>query len=207
MPRMKIFSASEEEAFESPPLFTNAERIRFFSLPAALTESAAALRTPSNRIRFLLAASYFKARHKFFLRQYHAADLDFVAAQLAVSAADVSVDVHPRETYARQQRLILNYFGFAPFDARAKGRIAEAIKRLVAVQARPRTVLIEAIDALTAKRIEIPSYNVLADLVVAALEQRQDALSDIIDDSLTPSQRQKLDALLGKAGVDGDEDG
>jgi hypothetical protein len=32
---MKIFSSSEEEAFESPPVFTHAERIRFFSLPAA----------------------------------------------------------------------------------------------------------------------------------------------------------------------------
>jgi hypothetical protein len=73
MPRMKIVSASEEEAFESPPVFTNAERIRFFSLPAALTELAAALRTPSNRIRFLLAAGYFKARHKFFNRRVHPA--------------------------------------------------------------------------------------------------------------------------------------
>jgi TnpA family transposase len=207
MARMKIFSASEEEAFESPPVFTSGERKRFFALPAALSDSARALRTPTNRVRFLLAAGYFKARHKFFLRQYHAADLDFVAAQLGVSAADVSVEVHPRETYARQQRLILNYFGFVPFDARAKGRIVEDIKRLVAVQVRPRTVLLETIDALTAKKIEIPSYNVLADLVVVALEQRQDALGDIIDDSLTPSQRQKLDALLAKAGVDGAEDG
>jgi hypothetical protein len=56
MARMKIFSASEEEAFESPPVFNSAERKRFFSLPAALSESAVALRTPTNRVRFLLAA-------------------------------------------------------------------------------------------------------------------------------------------------------
>jgi hypothetical protein len=72
MARMKIFSASEEEAIESPPVFNSAERKRFFSLPAALSESAVALRTPTNRVRFLLAAGYFKARHKFFNRQYHA---------------------------------------------------------------------------------------------------------------------------------------
>ena len=207
MPRMKIFSASEEDAFESPPLFTNAERIRFFTLPAALTESAAALRTPSNRIRFLLAAGYFKARHKFFNRQVHLADRDFVAAQLGMSAADLSLGPHYKGTYARHQRLILDCFGFAPFDARAKGRIAEDIKRLTAVQARPRTVLLEAIDALTAKKIEIPTYNELANLVVAAMEEHQEGLSDIVDVCLTESQRQKLDALLSKAPVDGAEDG
>jgi hypothetical protein len=39
MARMKIFSASEEEACESPPVFNSAERKRFFSLPATLSES------------------------------------------------------------------------------------------------------------------------------------------------------------------------
>ena len=206
MARMKIFSDSEEEAFESPPVLNSPERKRL-SLPAALSDAATALRTPSNRIRFLLAAGYFKARHKFFNRQYHAADLDFVAALLGVSAADVKLAEHYKGTYARHQRLILNYFGYSPFDHAAKARIAEEIKRLVAVQARPRTVLLEAIDALTRMKIEIPTYHLLAKLVVVAMDLRQKALSDIIESSLTESQREKLDALLAKAPVDGAQDG
>ena len=75
------------------------------------------------------------------------------------------------------------------------------------MQARPRTVLLEVIDALTAKKIEIPTYNVLANLVVAAMEEHQEGLSDIVDVCLTESQRQKLDALLSQAPVDGAEDG
>jgi TnpA family transposase len=199
---MKIFSASEEEAFESPPVFSSAERKRFFSLPAALSDAAAALRTPANRVRFLLAAGYFKARHKFFNRQGHAADIGFVAAQLGVSTEEVNLAEHHKGTLARHQQLILNYFGYRPFDEVAKTRIAEEIARLVAVQVRPRMVLLEAIDVLTRKKIEIPTYNVLANLIVAAMDQRQQALSDIIESSLTESQREKLDALLTKAPVD-----
>ena len=108
MARMKIFSASEEEAFESAPVFNSAERKRFFSLPHGLSDAAAALRTPTNRVCFLLAAGYFKARHKFFNRQVHAADIGFVAAQLGVSAEDVNLAEHHKETYARHQRLILD---------------------------------------------------------------------------------------------------
>src|ERR1019366_8648730 len=53
----------------------------------------------------------------------------------------------------------------------------------------------------------IPTYNLLANLIVAAMDRRQQALSDIIDSSLTASQREKLDALLAKAPVEGEEDG
>ena len=114
MARMKIFSASEEEAFESPPVFNSAERKRFFSLPHGLSDAAAALRTPTNGVRFILAAGYFKARHKFFNRQVHSADIGFVAAQLGVPAEDVNLAEHHKGTYARHQRLILDYFGSAP---------------------------------------------------------------------------------------------
>ncbi len=207
MARMKIFSASEEEAFEAPPVFNSAERKRFFSLPATLSDSAAALRTPTNRVCFLLAAGYFKARHKFFNRQVHAADSGFVAAQLGVAAEDVTLAEYHKETYARHQRLILEHFGYGPFDEAAKARITEEIARLVAVHIRPRMVLLEAIDVLTRQKIEIPTYNLLANLIVAAMDQRQQALSDIIDSSLTASQREKLDALLAKAPVEGEEDG
>src|ERR1019366_8986093 len=204
---MKIFSASEKEAFEAAPVFNSAERKRFFCLPHGLSDSAAALRTPTNRVCFLLAAGYFKARHKFFDRQVHAADIGFVAAQLGVSAEDVNLAEHHKETYARHQQLILDYFGYGPFDEVAKTRIAQEIARLVAVQVRPRMVLLEAIDVLTRKKIEIPTYNLLANTIVAAMDRRQQALSDIIDSSLTASQREKLDALLAKAPVEGEEDG
>src|SRR4029077_5806003 len=62
MARMKIFNTLEEEAFESPPEFNSGERKRFFSLSLLLKESQASLRTPTNKVCFLVAAGYFKAR-------------------------------------------------------------------------------------------------------------------------------------------------
>ena len=119
----------------------------------------------------------------------------------------MDVAEYGKETYARHQRLILDYFGYGSFDEAARTLIAEEIARLVAVQVRPRMVLLEAIDVLTRRKIEIPSYNALANLIVAAMDQRQQALSDVIESSLTPTQREKLDALLEKAPADGAEDG
>jgi hypothetical protein len=66
----------------------------------------------------------------------------------------------------------LGHFGYGTFDQAAKRRIAEEITRVVAVQVRPRTVLLEAIDALTRIKIEIPTYHLLPKLVVVAMGQR-----------------------------------
>lgn len=76
MARMKVFNFLEEEAFDSPPVFNSAERKRFFSLSPMLSDSIANLRTPTNKVCFLVTAGYFKARRKFFNRAFRPADIE-----------------------------------------------------------------------------------------------------------------------------------
>src|ERR1700730_16327860 len=111
MARMKIFNTLEEEAFESPPVFNSHERKRFFFLPLLLKGSQANLRTPTNKVCFLVEAGYFKARRKFFARQFRATDIEYVARQIGVNPTEVRVEAYSKGTYARHQRVILNYFG------------------------------------------------------------------------------------------------
>ncbi len=47
MPRLPCFSPEEHAAFESPPVFTNAERKRFFSLSQRL-DHLSSQRSPTN---------------------------------------------------------------------------------------------------------------------------------------------------------------
>ena len=39
MARMKIFNTLEQQAFESPPVFNNAERLNFFFAPLMFNDS------------------------------------------------------------------------------------------------------------------------------------------------------------------------
>jgi len=203
MPRMKIFNTLEEEAFESPPVLNSAERKRYFSLPLMLKDSMANLRTPTNKVCFLVAAGYFKARRKFFGCQFRQADIEYVANQVGVNSTEVRVETYSKETCARHQRVILSYFSCGPFDEAAKSITASEIAALVRVQFRPKLVLLEIIQVLTHKRIAIPSYNVLADLIVSALNRHQHTLSEIINECLSENQRTGLDDLLEKAPGEG----
>lgn len=207
MARMKIFNTLEEEAFESPPVFNSAERKRFFSLPLLLEDSMVNLRTPINKVCFLLVAGYFKAQRKFFARQFHHTDVEYVARQIGINPSEVCIESYSKETYARHQRAILSYFGYSPFDEAAKAIITNEIAALIRVQFRPKLVLLEIIQVLTVKKIVIPSYNVLADLIVAALNSHQRTLSKIIVACLTENQRTNLDTLLEKEPSNSTEEG
>jgi len=89
MPKMKIFNSLEKEAFDSPPMFNSAERKQFFSLPLLIKDSITDLRTPTNKVCFLVVAGYFKARRKFFARQFHQADIEYVARQIDINPEKV----------------------------------------------------------------------------------------------------------------------
>jgi hypothetical protein len=206
MARMKIFNSLEEEAFESPPMFNSAERKRFFSLPSLLKDSMANLRTPTNKVCFLLVAGYFKSRRKFFAGQFRQADIEYVAHQIGENPDEVCIETYSKGTYARHQQVILSYFGCKPFDIASKLFISREIAALVRVQFRPMLVLLECIQILTRKNIEIPSYNVLANQIVAAINHHQRTLSKIVENNLSKNQRTKLDELLEKepgTGTDG----
>ena len=101
-------------------------------------------------------------------------------------------------TYLRHQRLILHYFGCSAFDAAARTFAANEIALMVRVQFRPKLVLLEIIDLLISKKIALPSYALLSNLIVSAINYHQQELSQIIECSLTEKQRNKLDSLLEK---------
>lgn len=87
MAKMKILNAPEQGIFESPPVFNSVERKRFFTLPLTLNESMGNLKTPTNKVCFLAVAGYFKARHRFFSRQFYQTDIEYIAKQIGVSGS------------------------------------------------------------------------------------------------------------------------
>ncbi len=198
MPRMKIFNALEIETFESPPLFNSVERKKFFTLPPRLNTLCQSFRTPTNQVCFILTAGYFRARRKFFGKQLRAADLQFVAAHCGVTDDAIELSAYDKQTSARHQQLLLEFFGYRKFDEEARLLAAREIARLVRSQVRPKLILLEIIEFLGHHRIVLPSYRALANLIVSETNRHKRDLIKIINAHLTAEQRQKLDSLLEK---------
>ncbi len=156
MPRMKVFNALEEETFEMPPVFNTAERKRYFTLPAGLDELVETLRTSTNKVCFILAAGYFRARRKFFPQRFRQADVDFVAARLGLSSESVNLNDYDRATAMRHQQMIAEFFGYRRFDDDVKLRLRRELSSLVRSQTRPKLILLEAVQSLVRQKTVIP---------------------------------------------------
>ncbi|ODN41583.1 hypothetical protein BGC07_15885 [Piscirickettsia litoralis] len=156
------------------------------------------LRTPNNKVFFLVASGYFKARRKFFGWQFRQSDIQYVALQIGVNLDEITINAYSKESYARHQRIILNYFGFKAFDLTAKNFIIKEITTLIRVQFRPKLIMLESIETLIRHNIALPSYNVLADLIITEINHQRVLLGEIVDGCLSENQRQKLDDLLEK---------
>ncbi|MBV9224625.1 MAG: DUF4158 domain-containing protein [Acidobacteriaceae bacterium] len=198
MPRMKVLNALEEETFEMPPIFNTAERKRYFTLPAGLDELVEMLRTPTNKVCFILAVGYFRSRRKFFPQCFRQADVEFVAARLGASSDAVDLNGYDRATSMRHQQAIGEFFGYRKFGDDAQLRLRREISSLVRSQTRPRLILLEAVQSLVRQKTVIPTYNVLANLIIESISQHKRLLIRIVEQRLSPAQRQLLDALLEK---------
>ena len=198
MSTIKIFNAAEIEAFEAPPLFNHLERKKFFTLPARLQELSQSFRTPTNQACFILTAGYFRARHKFFGKQFRPTDVSFVATRLGVHEADIKPRAYDKQTTTRQQQLLPEFFGYRRFDKEGRSLLTRKIAGLVGAQVRPKLLLLEAIEFLLQHRIALPGYTTLADLIGDEINLHQRRLIQIVSIHLTAAPRQRLDSLLEK---------
>lgn len=195
MAKMRIFNSLEEAEFESPPKFNSTERKNFFATSIAINELLENLRTPTNKVCFLVSLGYFKARRRFFYRKFMPADIEFVANQLGVNPMSVHPEQYDKATYLRHQELILLHFGWQKFDADCAKL---EVQSLVKIHYRPKFVLLQLLDALIYKKIEIPSYRTFSDLIIPAFNQHQETLGEIVFNALDEKQRLKLDSFLQK---------
>jgi hypothetical protein len=183
MARMRILTASEQEAFDKPPLFNHKERKQFFDPPKGLMEIGASLRSPDGQIGFLLMCGYFKATKRFYQPQdFHERDIEAVARVLRLTSADFSPVAYAKQTRARHHLLILDFHGFVPFDESAKSALAIEIATMARMHLKPRLIFDRCVDFLVQHRIAVPTSRSLTDSIRTGLHDRKVELTGLMGD-------------------------
>lgn len=203
MPRMKILSSSEREIFEMPPVFNSVDRKRFFSFPLTIERIADSLRTPTNAVCFLVMFGYFGATKRFFSKKFHQKDIEFVAKRYGIPVNQIKIDSYRKDTCIRHQEIIRDYFGFKEFDQEAKAIVIREIDTMIRSQLKPKLIMLRLIEILSSKKIEIPTYNMLASLIIDESKKYKADLSNTIEELLIPEIKIMLDSLLEKESKEG----
>jgi TnpA family transposase len=194
---MRILTASEQDAFDQPPVFDHKERKQFLTLPKGLMDIAKGLRTPDSQIGFLLMCGYFKATKRFYQPQdFRNRDIAAAIHQLKLPESAFEPTQYTETTRLRHQRQILDFHGFAPFDQSASYALATEVATMARVHLKPRLIFDRCVDFLIQHRVPVPSAYRLNDLIRAGLHDRKAELIALMDSQLPAEARHLLDDLF-----------
>jgi TnpA family transposase len=198
MPRQRILTPAEQQAFDASPVLNAAQRTQYFAVSPALSELIASLRTPTNQVGFLLQLGYFRAAHRFFSRPYHPHDAAYIAHRLEVSPDAVNLASYDEATARRHRRLILEHLGYRPFDEHAQQRVTAHLRPLIRSLVRPKVLFQEAVAFLPAHKVEIPSSGTLTQLILETVRQHKQGLVERVRMTLPSESQRDMDALFEK---------
>ena len=195
MARMKILSTAEQTGFDTPPLFNSIERKQFFEFPKALLKMADNCRHPVNRVGFLVSCGYFKTTKRFFSpADYHPRDIAYVSNQLAIDA--ISIEGYLDRTRQRHQKMILNFYGYNPFNVQTESMLKVEIVTMAKRYLKPKLIFDRCVDFLMQKRMQVPKSGTLTLLIRAGLQEHKTKLITLMETHLDDSTRHLLDNLF-----------
>ncbi len=195
MPRMRILTVPEQEAFDKPPRFDHQERKKAFEFPRALLNMAKSMRSRGHRIGFLVSCGYFWATRLFYAPvDFDPRDIAYVARQL--DAGDAPTIAYPARTRQRHQQRLLEFYGFAPFGKAAEAALTVEIATMARTHLKPRLIFDRCVDFLIQRRVQVPKSGVLLALIRSGLQARKADLVALMDNHLTDEARGLLDDLF-----------
>ena len=203
MPRMNILSTGEKDEFDTPPIFNSAQRKQFFGTPPDLMQEVNKLRTPANKIAFIMSHGYFKAGKRFFaIESYHDKDVEYVSRKMGFDESTFDADDYPARTRRNHQKIILEYCGFKPFDKGNEDFIYQEIRSMVLSNLKPKLIFWRCVDLMIREKIQIPGYNRISEMILKVLQFRKEELTAIARSALTPDVEALLNELFVQTETD-----
>lgn len=199
MAKVRILSLSERKAFQLPPLFQSDERIIYFEITDVIKKTVDMLRSTYRKVGFILQWGYFRRTGRFFSPSlFHKQDIIFVSRLLNIDHRSILLENYKEHSLLEDQQKIREIQGFQSFDKHpeAKALLLYEVDQLVSKQIRPKIIIHHLAQYLFHKKIEIPSYQQLAETILKAMQNFEMRLLAILKASLTPSHMKALDSLL-----------
>ncbi len=203
MPRRDFLSPEERQHFDTPPRLNAAERLILVDIPQWAEDYLLAVHTPTNKVGFLLQLGYFRVVTRFFVPdRFPAADIDWVCRRRNIRLTDVQMEnyLHNRTVY-RHRTIILDRLGYQAFETDHRVALVEEARRLTHLQTRPSLMLDALVSWLRERRIELPPYNTLREIIAGALEVFDQHLQTVIEQHLTAPEKALLDGLLDNSSI------
>ncbi|MBW8308281.1 MAG: Tn3 family transposase [Candidatus Paracaedibacteraceae bacterium] len=197
MPTLSVLSKHDQKEFDCPPILSAEARSFCFTLSKEVEKKITHLRTPTNKIGFLLQYAYFKACKRFFLvSRFREEDIHYAAKLLDIQISEVDLSTYKKKTPIDHQASILKLLDYRPFNNQVIQWLGKELELRMQRLTEPYQIFTELLQLLYNQRIEIPTYHRLVDLISQHYLSYENNLLSLIKYGLKPKDRKKLNDLL-----------
>ncbi len=165
----------------------------------ALKDVLNTLRTPTNKVCFLVSYVYFKAKKRFYGGKFLEQDIEYASCLLDINIEKISLSSYSRKIRLEHEITILNISGYRSFD---KKNIDEYLNDYVYLQVKcyksPRLIFTEIVDYMLLHKIALPRYRQFVNLISNQIQRYKSDIQEILRNNLDSDTRHKLDDLIQK---------
>ncbi len=196
MTRLVFLSPSDKRIFDAPPILTHDQRPAYFVVTDDIRRTLSALRTPTNKLGFMLQLGYFRHSGKFFApNTFRSRDIMFLKDQLKITEP-VDFSDYPSARVKQQRTRILEILGWKKFDDGSAALIAAHVQLQAEQQTKPEQVFSAAVEFCWQQRIEVPTYNQLANVITDSFNIVESGWLSQLEKTLSSNDYDALDTLL-----------
>lgn len=199
--RLKILATDEIESIYARPKFNREEQIEYFTLSQSDLEIIEVFGSTKSQVYFILQLGYFRAKHLFFIFTFDDVENDFqyIIEQYFNSKQIGGIKVIDKQTRLKQQRLILELHRYHLCGKEERQELEHKAQQSAKVYSKPVYVFRELVNYLTDRKIAIPGYTLMQDIVSQALTNEHNRLIKIVSDRLQTSELEAFERLLAES--------
>lgn len=198
MTRISVLSKPEGKRFDEPPIFDSIDRKRFYDITVTLLNALNKLRTPANKVYFLVSYAYFKARKRFYDGKFREQDIEYAHRVLNIDTALASLSSYARKTRLEHQFTILNILGYRSFNNYSLEDLTHHVYLQVKSYKSPRLIFADMIDYLLARKIALPRYRQFVNIISDQIQRYKSDVHECLAKCLDNQTKSQLDALMGQ---------
>ena len=201
MAQKQYLSYEDRMRFDTPPILSSSQKYIFCSLPSWAENYYKIILTSPSKLGFLVQLGYFRTVCRFFEpSKFHKNDIDFVVQMFKnIDPNEIDLQTYLQgKTYYIHRLVILQNLGFEAFQETHRATLLKEADRLAHLQVKPSNIFDSCINFLRERKIEVPSYGTLRNLIQTALSHYESNLEKILAKHLRSEDRKLLDGLLEK---------
>jgi Tn3 transposase DDE domain/Domain of unknown function (DUF4158) len=199
--RLRLLTIDEVDKLYACPQFSDAERRHYFTLPLDVLNSLKIAelngKYTSTKLYFILQYGYFRVKHQFFNINYSSIKDDTAFIMDHFMPNDMMpIELPTRKIQARTKTQILQLMQFSNDIAETDKSILEKASVLVRKTQDPLEIFEEVIKVLEGKKMVLPSYSRLQDMIGAVLKNEDRRIINMVKEHLPQDAHEALENLF-----------